>query len=120
MASLRLRAFPDRGFLVWFALTAGIATWLLHLVAFAAVVEYVHDHGRFWIFYAGNGVAVVVTLIALWLSWLMARSGDDSEEAGTPAGRIRFLGLCGLLINAINLMLILLEGSYIYFIRTGG
>ena len=24
MASLRLRAFPDRGFLVWFALTAGI------------------------------------------------------------------------------------------------
>ena len=50
----------------------------------------------------------------------MARAGDDSEEAGTPAGRIRFLGLCGLLINAINLMLILLEGSYIYFIRTGG
>ena len=95
-------------------------TRLLHLVVFVAVVEYVHNHGRFWIFYAGNGVAVVVTLIALWLSWLMARSGDDSEEAGTPAGRIRFLGLCGLLINVINLMLILLEGSYIYFIRTGG
>ena len=120
MASLRLRAFPDRGFLVWFALTAGIAAWLVHLVAFAAIVEFVHDHGRFWLFYLGNGTALVVTLLALGLSGLMARAGDDSEEAGTPAGRIRFLGLCGLLINAINLMLILLEGSYIYFIRTGG
>ena len=30
------------------------------------------------------------------------------------------LCLIGLLINTINLMLILLEGSYIYFIRTGG
>jgi hypothetical protein len=120
MASLRLRAFPDRGFLVWFALTAGIAAWIVHLVAFAAIVEYVHDHGHFWLFYLGNGTALVVTLLALALSWVMARSGEDSEEAGTPAGRIRFLGLCGLLINSINLMLILLEGSYIYFIRTGG
>ena len=39
MASLRLRAFPDRGFLVWFALTAGIIAWIVHLVAFAALVE---------------------------------------------------------------------------------
>jgi hypothetical protein len=119
MASLRLRAFPDRGFLVWFALSAGIVTWIVHLTAFAALVEFVHDHGYFWLFYVGNGSAFVVTLLALWMSWLMAASSDESEEAGTPAGRIRFLGLCGLLINAINLMLILLEGSYIYFIRTG-
>jgi hypothetical protein len=119
MTSLRLRAFPDRGFLVWFALSAGIATWIVHLVAFAAIVEFVHDHGYFWLFYIGNGSALVVTLLALWMSWLMATSTDESEESGTPTGRIRFLGLSGLLINAINLMLILLEGSYIYFIRTG-
>ena len=93
MASLRLRAFPDRGFLVWFALTAGIATWLVHLVAFAAIVEFVHDHGRLLaLLRSATASPCVVTLVALWLSWLMARSGDDSEEAGTPAGRIRFLG----------------------------
>jgi hypothetical protein len=119
MASLRLRAFPDRGFLVWFALTAGIVAWVVHLVAFAAIVEFIHDHGYFWLFYIGNGSALVVTLLALWLSWQMATSTDESEESGTPAGRIRFLGEFGLLVNAINLMLILLEGSYIYFIRTG-
>jgi hypothetical protein len=117
--SLRLREFPDRGFLVWFALTAGIVAWIVHLSALAAIVEFVHDNGYFWLFYAGNGLAVAVTLLALWLSWLVARAGSDDEESGTEAGRIRFLGLFGLLVNAINLLLIVVEGSYIYFLRTG-
>jgi hypothetical protein len=116
--SLRLRGFPDHGFLVWLALTAGVAAWVVHLVAFAALVEFVHDNGFFWIFYVGNTVALLVTLGAGWLSWLLYRAGDD-EELGTPAGRTRFLGALGLLVNGINLMLILLEGSYIYFIGTG-
>jgi hypothetical protein len=115
-----MRAFPDHGFLVWFALSAGIVAWIVHLSAFAAVVEFVHDNGYFWIFYAGNGVAVAVTVVALWLSWLVYRAGGDDEEAGTPAGRMRFLGTLGLLVNGINLLLIVVEGSYIYFIRTSG
>jgi hypothetical protein len=32
---------------------------------------------------------------------------------------MRFLGALGLLINGINLLLIALEGSYVYFIGTG-
>jgi hypothetical protein len=117
--SLRLREFPDRGFLVWFALIAGIVAWIVHLSAFAGAVEFVHDNGFFWFFYVGNGVAIAVTLVAMWLSWLLVRAGNDAEDAGTPGGRIKFLGLVALLVNAINLMLIVLEGSYIYFIGTG-
>ena len=117
--SLRLREFPDRGFLVWFALTAGIVAWIVHLTAFAGAVGFVHDNGFFWIFYVGNAGAIAVTVIATWLSWLLVRAGDESEEAGTPGGRIKFLGLLGLLVNGINLLLIMLEGSYIYFISTG-
>jgi hypothetical protein len=117
--SLRAREFPDRGVLVWFALTAGIAAWILHLSAFAALVEFVHDHGYSWLFSLGNGLALAVTLVAGWLSWLMYRAGTDDEELGTPAGRTRFLGALGLLVNGINLLLILLEGSYVYFIGTG-
>jgi hypothetical protein len=117
--SLRVREFPDRGFLVWFALGAGIAVWMVHLTAFAALVEFVHDNGYSWIFTAGNALALVVTLVALWLSWLMYRAGSDDEELGTPGGRIRFLGALALLVNGINLLLILLEGSYVYFIGTG-
>ncbi|HEY7105399.1 MAG TPA: hypothetical protein VH986_03260 [Acidimicrobiia bacterium] len=118
--SLRAREFPDRGVLVWFALTAGIAAWTAHLIGFASLVAFVHDNGYFWIFYVGNGVAIVITLLAAWLSYLMIRSTDDDESAGTTAGRIRFLGIMALLTNGINLMLILLEGTYVFFLRTGG
>ncbi|HEY3671725.1 MAG TPA: hypothetical protein VGN51_12380 [Acidimicrobiia bacterium] len=117
--SLRAREFPDRGVLVWVALTAGIAAWLLHLAGFAALVTFVHDHGYAWIFTVGNGLAVAVTVVAGWLSWLMYRAGTDDEDVGTPGGRIRFLGALGLIVNGINLLLILLEGSYVYFLGTG-
>jgi hypothetical protein len=116
--NLRVRDFPDRGALVWFALTAGIAAWVLHLVVFASLVEFVNDNGFFWIFYVGNVAAIALTLVAGWLSWLLYRAGDD-EELGTPAGRTRFLGAVGLLVNGINLLLIVFEGSYIFFIGTG-
>jgi hypothetical protein len=115
----RVREFPDRGVVVWFALTAGIAAWVVHLTAFAALVEFVHDHGYSWLFTLGNAVGVALTLAALWLSWLIYRAGTDDEEVGTPGGRMRFLGALGLMVNGINLLLILLEGSYVYFIRTG-
>ena len=117
--SLRLREFPDRGLLVWLALTAGIGAWIIHLTVFAALVTFVHDNGFFWLFYIGNAVAIAVTLLATWLSWLLVRAGDEAEDAGTPGGRIKFLGLLGLLVNGLNLLLIVLEGSYIYVIGTG-
>jgi hypothetical protein len=117
--SLRLRSFPDRGALVWFAVTAGIAAWVVHLVGFAALVAFVHREGYFWIYSVGNGVAITVTLIAGWLCFLMVQSSSDDEGAGTRGGRIRFLGYLGLLSNGINLLLIVLEGSYVYFLRTG-
>jgi hypothetical protein len=117
--NLRTRAFPDRGVVVWFALTAGIAAWAVHLVAFASLVEFVHDNGYSWIFTAGNVVAVAVTLFAGWLSYLIYRAGNDDEELGTPGGRMRFLGALGIVVNGINLLLILLEGSYVYFIAPG-
>src|SRR5439155_1492254 len=116
--NLRVRDFPDRGALVWFALTAGIVAWVVHLTVFAALVEFVHDNGFFWFFYVGNIAAVALTLLAGWLSWLLYRAGDD-EELGTPAGRMRFLGALGLAVNGINLLLILFEGTYIFFIGTG-
>ena len=94
----------------------------MHLVAFAAIVEFVHDNGYFWLFYVGNGVALVVTLVALWLSWLhvQAPATTTTKRPTTPQGRMRFLGLVRpARSTAINLLLILLEGSYIFFIGTG-
>ena len=59
--SLRVREFPERGVLVWFAVVAGIVAWLVHLTLFAALVEFVHHHGFFWLFYVGNAVAILIT-----------------------------------------------------------
>jgi hypothetical protein len=116
--NMRLRAFPDHGLLVWIALSAGTVAWITHLMVLASVVEYVHDHHASWIFHVTNAGAVAVALAAMALCWVMVREGADDEGAGTPAGRIRFLGLLGLLINGINLLLIVAEGTYVFFIRT--
>jgi hypothetical protein len=118
--NLRLRAFPDRGPLVWFAFSAGIAAWIVHLTLFASIVALVHRHGYFWIFHVGNAGALVLTLLATWMCWRMVRDADAYAGPDWPAERIRFLGHVGLLVNAINLLLIVTEGSYVYFIRTGG
>ena len=117
--NLRIRAFPDHGPLVWYAVGAGVAAWTFHLVFFASIVELVHDHGYFWLFYVGNGISYAVTFVALALSIVMIRAGTDSEDAGTVAGRIRFLGIVALLSNSINLMLITAEAVYALVLNTG-
>ena len=118
--SLRVRDFPDHGALVWFAVTAGILAWIAHLVFFASIVEFVHDNGYFWLFHVGNVLCIALAVLALYLSWLLYRAGNgDDEEDPTPQGRMRFLGLVGLAVNGINLLLIVFEGSYIFFIGTG-
>jgi len=118
--NLRVRDFPDRGALLWFALSAGIAAWAAHLLLFASLVEFVHDNGYFWLFHVGNAVCIALALVALYLSWLVYRAGEGAdEEDATPEGRMRFLGVLGLASNGINLLLILAEGTYIFFIGTG-
>lgn len=118
--SLRVREFPDRGLLLWVAMAAGVVAWVAHLVTFASIVEFVHDNGYFWLFDVGNGVCILLAVIAFWLSWLVYRAGAGaSEEDPTPEGRMRFLGILGMALNGINLLLIVTEGVYVYFISPG-
>jgi hypothetical protein len=117
--NLRLRAFPDHGPLVWYAVAAGVAAWAFHLTLFASIVEFVHNNGYFWLFYVGNGAAYLITFVALALSVAMIRAGDDAEDAGTVGGRIRFLGIVALLSNCINLLLITAEAVYALVLNTG-
>ena len=118
--SLRVREFPDRGLLLWAALSAGLVAWAAHLLSFAAMVEFVHTHGYFWIFDVGNAVCILLAVVAMYLSWLVYRAGEGaSEEDPTPEGRMRFLGIVGMASNGINLLLIVTEGLYVYFISPG-
>jgi len=117
--SLRLRGFPDHGFLLWFALSVGLVAWVAHLLFMAAAVGLVRDDGAFWVFHVANAVCAVLAALGLALSWLVYRAGTDPEDAGSAAGRLRFLGALGLLLNGINLLLIVTEGAYIFFIPVG-
>ena len=46
------------------------------------------------------------------------RGADDDRD--TPDARLRFLGGLGVLVGAINLLLILAEGSLVPFLRRCG
>jgi hypothetical protein len=111
--SLRLRSFPDRGFLVWFALSAGVVAWTAHLLFLASFVEFMRDHGYEWVAHVATLLAVLVTVAGMALSWAMLQRGHDDEDAATPSGRTRFLGMMGLWIGGISLALILAEGIYV-------
>ncbi|HEY4396105.1 MAG TPA: hypothetical protein VGO28_00390 [Acidimicrobiia bacterium] len=102
----------------WFAVLGGVGAWLIHLTYAASVVRLACEHpGWIWSIHALTLVTALVTVFAIALSAELVREGSDDESAGTRAGQIRFLGLMGLLVGAINLALILLEGSFAIFLR---
>ena len=102
----------------WFAVLGGVGAWMVHLVYSASVVELTCDHpGLIWTIHGASAGTALVTVVAMAMSAALVREGADVESAGTRAGQFRFLGLMGLLVGAINLALILLEGSFAIFLR---
>jgi hypothetical protein len=114
LPSLRLREFPERGFAVWYAVSAPIAAWAVHLTALAALVEFSYDHrgGTFWM-HLTTAITGTATVIAMALSYVMVRRAGATEDDPGRGGRIRFLGELGLVIGVVNLALIALEEIYL-------
>ncbi|HZQ59486.1 MAG TPA: hypothetical protein VFA84_15705 [Acidimicrobiales bacterium] len=103
-----------RGVLVWFAVFGGLGAWTVHLVASAAMARWLFNiHEGHWPLDVVTAVCVVVTLVALALSWRLYRiAGTTDEGDADDAGQLRFLASLGLLFNIINLALIVIEGAY--------
>jgi hypothetical protein len=94
--------------MIWFAVFGGIAAWLIHLTAGAALIRLSCDHRDvLYVIHAVTAAAVMVTLVAMRLSWRLRTAPDDSRQ---------FLGSLGLLIGGTNVVLILLEGSFVLFL----
>ncbi|HZR12945.1 MAG TPA: hypothetical protein VFC33_06795 [Acidimicrobiia bacterium] len=112
--SLRVREFPERGVLVWYALTAPIGAWTVHLVGLTALTKYSDNvPGAIWWLHIITIVTGLVTLSAMYLSFLMMRWGGRGEDRPDLAGRVRFLGELGMIIGIANLALIVLEEVYV-------
>jgi hypothetical protein len=110
-----------RGVRVWYATFGGIGAWTVHLVFLASAEHWTYLHpGYGWTLHAATAVCAAATIVALVLArrLLAAASGGD-PSAANDAGQLVFLAQFGLLVGAINLALILLEGSYALFISRG-
>ncbi len=110
-------AIRPGGLMLWVAIVAGVAAWAAHLLLLASLVRWTcNESGSRWVLDVLTLVTALATLVAMWLCLGIIRVAQDDEEAGTPAARTRFLGVFGLMTGAINLILIVLEGSYAWFI----
>ena len=106
------------GFAGWFAVTGGIVAWIVHLTFAASIVRLACDHpGWIVVLHLTTALTAAVTLAAMGVAALLVRGNPDPESAETSGGQLRFLGLLGLLVGAVNLALILLEGSFAIFLK---
>jgi hypothetical protein len=114
--------------LVWTAALIGIPAWIAHLIFEAAMTPYTTAHpGWRWTMHLATVVTALVTIAGMTICFDLMRAANR----GAPPGRLdaddasaanlsRFLGTFGLLIGVANLALILMEGSYVIFVRRGG
>ena len=109
---------PTRGFWLWFALLAGIVLWLAHLTALAALAGPSCTHpAAEWSMHGLTVGLAAATALAGWMCLRMVSGRSDADAAdGGLDGRLRFLGLFGLLTQVISILLIVWEGTYVPFI----
>lgn len=110
-----------RGVEVWYAAFGGIAAWIVHLVFVVSAEHWTHLHPRYaWTLHAATVVCASAAIVGIVLARRLLRVASGADpSSGDDAGQLLFLAQVGLLVGAINLALILLEGSYVLFIPRG-
>ncbi|MEZ5410136.1 MAG: hypothetical protein R2761_19055 [Acidimicrobiales bacterium] len=103
--------------LLSFALFGGLTAWTVHLVALAALVAPACTHGLSWV----QNVVTVVTAGVAVASMAAGLRLVPQPAGGTPARndlgprpgieRDHLLGFLGVVLGAVSLLLIVLEGA---------
>jgi hypothetical protein len=108
--STRQRPAPS-SWIVWWAAFGSILLWMVHLVSEAALVAVRGQHPDvMWVMHGLTMVLAGAVLIGMWYCWSLTKLSTDSESVGSPGGRTVFIGWLGVLIGALNLLLIVYEG----------
>jgi hypothetical protein len=95
---------------IWIAALGGIAAWLIHLAAEASLVRLTcQHHAVLYAMHAVTAVAAAATLGCIAMSWRLRLASDEPHQ---------FVGAFGVVVGAVNLALIVLEGSFVLFIHT--
>jgi len=108
-----------RGLRAAFTLGGSTAAWVAHLFFASSFVQYTCDTpGARWGQHVATLVCAVIAASAGWVGYGFYREGQpDTEDAGTRRGANHFIGLLGMIFAAVNLLLILAEGSYVVLIH---
>ena len=106
---------------LWLVLGAGMGAWAIHIVGGTAMARLSCNDSRYrWAEHGLTLATAAITAAALLVCVTLVRRTPGDDESSGPAGRTRFLGLVGALVNAISLALILVEGFYVLVFRGCG
>ena len=105
---------------VWYALLGGIGAWTIHLVFFAAYVQFsCNVPGSTWLMHLITVITLAMTAFAMLLCWRMLRTSPANDEASDlEGGRAEFIARLGLMIGVINFALIALEELYLVVLNS--
>ena len=105
---------------MWTASLAGIAIWIVHITAEAALVPYAEQHhDAVYLMHALTLVlALAAAACALWCLRL-ARAASSGEEEWSTGGRTAFIGWFGAITGCVSVVLIIVEGVYVATITIG-
>ncbi len=111
------RTLRRSGGLMWTAALCGIALWMVHITAVSGLAKFAcNDKGTLWWLHAATVITALPTALALRVCWNLVRHSEHDESEGTLAGNHTFVGVFGLITGGFSLLLILLEGSYVFFL----
>jgi hypothetical protein len=115
-AAMTRRVTPVAQFLVWSALVVPIGAWTVHIILIASLAHLSCSHpGLHWVMHASTAALALITIAAMAVAWHYARL-PNGEDAGSATASLRFLSHVALIVGAANLLLILVEGSYVVFL----
>jgi hypothetical protein len=116
-------------FLLWFSVLTGPTAWAVRLVGSYMLVAVTCDVSVVgppvmgltiteWLVLLLTGVTAVASLVAGVVGWRIWKSSNGNWGIGNNSigGRNGFLGLTGFFMGIFFLLVILLEGSAIFFL----
>ena len=102
---------------LWFALLIGPAAWLARLLGSSVLVPVVCREDAIWMLHgiaAATAALCIAGIAVAAKGW--SRTAREERSAATGHGVASFLLLLALLVNAVSLVLIVMESSPNFFI----
>ena len=105
------------GVKAWAGALGGIVLWMVHITALSSLIELTCQRPEVeWVLHLLTAVTAGLTLLGMWWCLALVRRSREPDDAGSRGGRHGFLGLFGLMMGAFSVLLILWEGSYVFFL----